>query len=138
RRRPPGPQDRPRLLRLLGQGLSVDSVRLGQSGLLVSRLCLGTMIFGTQVDEPAAYAVLDQAADLGIDFIDLAVVYPVPASIETAGRTEEIVGRWLEGRRSRFVVATKCVNRVGPSANDAGGSRKHVIEACEASLRRLR
>ena len=118
--------------------LSVDAVRLGKSGLRVSRLCLGTMIFGTQVDEPGARAVLDQAADLGIDFLDLADVYPVPASPETAGRTEEIVGRWLEGRRERFVVATKCVNRVGPSANDAGGSRKHVIEACEASLRRLR
>ena len=116
----------------------MDSVRLGQSGLRVSRLCLGTMIFGTQVSEEAAHAVLDQAADLGIDFIDLADVYPVPASIETAGLTEEIVGRWLEGRRSRFVIATKCVNRVGPAANDAGGSRKHVIEACEASLRRLR
>jgi len=103
----------------------------------VSRLCLGTMIFGSQVDEPAAHAVLDQAAELGIDFIDLADVYPVPPSLETAGRSEEIVGRWLQGRRSRFVVATKCVNRVGPAANDAGGSRKHVIEACEASLRRL-
>jgi len=95
------------------------------------------MIFGSQVDEPAAHAVLDQAAELGIDFIDLADVYPVPPSLETAGRSEEIVGRWLQGRRSRFVVATKCVNRVGPAANDAGGSRKHVIEACEASLRRL-
>ena len=95
------------------------------------------MIFGSQVDEPAAHAVLDQAAELGIDFIDLADVYPVPPSLETAGRSEEIVGRWLQGRRSRFVVATKCVNRVGPATNDAGGSRKHVIEACEASLRRL-
>ena len=115
----------------------MESVRLGGSGLRVSRLCLGTMIFGAQVEEPAAHAVLDQAAELGIDFLDLADVYPVPPSVETAGRTEEIVGRWLQGKRSRFVVATKCVNRVGPAANDAGGSRKHVIEACEASLRRL-
>ena len=95
------------------------------------------MIFGSQVDEGAAHAVLDQASDLGIDFIDLADVYPVPPSLETAGRSEEIVGRWLQERRARFVVATKCVNRMGPGANDAGGSRKHVIEACEASLRRL-
>jgi len=95
------------------------------------------MIFGSQVEESAAHAVLDQAAELGIDFIDLADVYPVPPSLETAGRSEEIVGRWLKERRSRFVVATKCVNRMGPGANDAGGSRKHVIEACEASLRRL-
>ncbi len=116
----------------------MGSVKLGRSGLSVSRLCLGTMIFGSQCDEAASRAVLDQAADLGIDFIDLADVYPVPPSLETAGRSEEIVGRWLEGRRAGFVVATKCVNRVGPAANDAGGSRKHVIEACEASLRRLR
>ncbi|HEX6351178.1 MAG TPA: aldo/keto reductase [Candidatus Dormibacteraeota bacterium] len=115
----------------------MDSVRVGRSGLQVSRLCLGTMIFGSQVDEPAAHAVLDQAAELGIDFIDLADVYPVPPALETVGRSEEIVGRWLRGRRSRFVVATKCVNRMGPGPNDSGGSRKHVIEACEASLRRL-
>jgi aryl-alcohol dehydrogenase-like predicted oxidoreductase len=63
------------------------------------------MIFGSQVDEAAAHAVLDQAADLGIDFIDLADVYPVPASIETAGRSEEIVGRWLAGRRFRASIA---------------------------------
>jgi aryl-alcohol dehydrogenase-like predicted oxidoreductase len=115
----------------------METVKVGRSGLSVSRLCLGTMLFGSQCDEAASRAVLDQAADLGIDFIDLADVYPVPPSLETAGRSEEIVGRWLGGRRSRFVLATKCVNRVGPTDNDAGGSRKHVIEACEASLRRL-
>src|SRR5262249_20072667 len=64
-------------------------------------------------------------------------VYPVPPSLETAGRTEEFVGRWLRARRPHVTVATKCVNRVGPGANDLGGGRKHVIEACEASLRRL-
>lgn len=116
----------------------MDSVRLGRSGLKVSRLCLGTMVFGSQVDEAGAHAVMDRAADLGIDFIDVADVYPVPPSPDTWGRTEEIVGRWLQRRgRDRFVVATKCVNRVGPGLNDVGGSRKHVIEACEASLRRL-
>jgi 1-deoxyxylulose-5-phosphate synthase len=62
----------------------------------------------------------------------------VPPSPERWGRTEEIVGKWLQTRgRSAFVVATKCVVRVGLAANDEGGSRKHVIEACEASLRRL-
>jgi aryl-alcohol dehydrogenase-like predicted oxidoreductase len=95
------------------------------------------MLFGSFVDEAAGIAVMDRAEDLGFDFIDTADVYPVPGSPETAGRTEEIVGRWLKGKRSRFVLATKCVNRVGPSPNDAGGSRKHVIEACEGSLRRL-
>jgi aryl-alcohol dehydrogenase-like predicted oxidoreductase len=115
----------------------MEVVNLGRSGLKVSRLCLGTMIFGSQRDERESFAIMDAAAELGFTFIDVADVYPVPSSVETAGRTEEIVGRWLKSRRSGFVLATKCVNRVGPSPNDTGGSRKHVIEACEASLRRL-
>jgi aryl-alcohol dehydrogenase-like predicted oxidoreductase len=115
------------------------TVNVGRSGLRVSQICLGTMVFGSQRDEPASFAILDRAAELGIDFIDVADVYPVPAASATWGRTEEIVGKWLQGRgRSAFVVATKCVGRVGFAANDEGGSRKHVIEACEASLRRLR
>jgi aryl-alcohol dehydrogenase-like predicted oxidoreductase len=115
----------------------MQSVNLGRSGLRVSRLCLGTMIFGSQLDEEAAFAVMDRALELGIDFVDVADVYPVPPSLDTSGRTEEIVGRWLRTRRPAVTVATKCVGRVGPGANDLGGSRKHVIEACEASLRRL-
>jgi len=116
----------------------MDGVHVGRSGLRVSRLCLGTMIFGSQRDQSEAFAIMDMAAELGIDFIDVADVYPVPPSSETWGRTEEIVGAWLQGKRERFVVATKCVNRVGLGRNDSGGSRKHVIEACEASLRRLK
>jgi aryl-alcohol dehydrogenase (NADP+) len=116
----------------------MDSIRVGRSGLQVSRLCLGTMIFGSQRDQSEAFAIMNTAAELGIDFFDVADVYPVPPSSETWGRTEEIVGAWLQGKRERFAVATKCVNRVGPGRNDAGGSRKHVIEACEASLRRLK
>jgi len=115
----------------------METVNLGRSGLRVSRLCLGTMIFGTQLEQDAAFAVMDRALELGIDFIDVADVYPVPPDPSLWGRTEEIVGRWLCDRRPRVTVATKCVNRVGPGANDVGGSRKHVIEACEASLRRL-
>ena len=116
----------------------MDGVHVGRSGLQVSRLCLGTMIFGSQRDQSDAFAIMDMAAELGIDFLDVADVYPVPPSPETWGRTEEIVGAWLQGKRERFVVATKCVNRVGLGRNDSGGSRKHVIEACEASLRRLK
>jgi aryl-alcohol dehydrogenase-like predicted oxidoreductase len=115
----------------------MEHVNLGRAGLRVSRLCLGTMIFGQQLDEDAAFAVMDRALELGIDFVDVADVYPVPPSPQTTGRTEEIVGRWLASRRLSVTVATKCVGRVGPGANDQGGSRKHVIEACEASLRRL-
>lgn len=116
----------------------METVNLGRSGLRVSRLCLGTMIFGTQLEQDAAFAVMDRALELGIDFIDVADVYPVPPNPKLWGRTEEIVGQWLDDRRPRVTVATKCVNRVGTGANDVGGSRKHVIEACEASLRRLR
>lgn len=115
----------------------MDTVNVGRSGLLVSRLCLGTMIFGSQLDEAKAFAVMDRGVELGIDFFDTADVYPVPPAADTWGRTEEIVGRWLRSRRTPITLATKCVARVGSGANDLGGSRKHVIEACEASLRRL-
>lgn len=94
------------------------------------------MMFGSQCSEEQARSVLDTARELGICFFDIADVYP--AGSLSYGFTEEIVGRWLAGAgRNEFVVATKCANRVGPGANDIGGSRKHVIEACEASLRRL-
>ena len=115
----------------------MEHVNLGLSGLRVSKLCLGTMIFGAQVGEEGAFAVMDRALELGIDLFDVADVYPVPPSPDTWGRTEEIVGRWMADRRADVAVATKCVNRVGPGANDEGASRKHVIEACDASLRRL-
>jgi aryl-alcohol dehydrogenase (NADP+) len=115
----------------------METVNLGRTGLRVSRLSLGTMLFGTQCDEAASFAIMDAAAEVGIDFLDTADVYPVPVGPSTWGRSEEIVGRWLRGRRERVVLATKCVSRVGPGPNDAGGSRRHVIEACERSLRRL-
>jgi aryl-alcohol dehydrogenase-like predicted oxidoreductase len=112
--------------------------RLGNTGLKVSEICLGTMTFGHQCDERTSGAILDRAAEAGVFFIDTADAYPVPPSPETAGRTEEIVGAWLQGRRDRFVVATKCRMRVGHGANDEGLSRRHVLRACEDSLRRLR
>jgi aryl-alcohol dehydrogenase-like predicted oxidoreductase len=111
--------------------------RLGRTGLKVSEICMGTMTFGSQAAEEAAHAILDRALDAGVNFIDTADVYPVPPTIETAGRTEEIVGRWLRGKRSRVVVATKCRAPVGPGANDQGLSRAHILDAVDASLRRL-
>ncbi len=116
----------------------MDHVRLGRTGLQVSRLCLGTMTFGLQCDEPTAAAILDRAADGGIDFLDTADVYPLGGDLTTQGRTEEIVGRWLEGKRDRFVLASKCFGRTGPAPFDAGNSRRHIMDAVEASLRRLR
>jgi 1-deoxyxylulose-5-phosphate synthase len=115
----------------------MEIVNLGRHGLKVSRLCLGTMVFGAQCDEPASVAVMDAASELGFNFLDVADVYPVPPDLKTAGTTEEIVGRWLKGKRDKFVVATKFNGPMGPGPNDRGTSRKHMIEACEASLRRL-
>ncbi|HMF14053.1 MAG TPA: aldo/keto reductase, partial [Gemmataceae bacterium] len=112
--------------------------RMGNTGLKVSEICLGTMTFGHQCDEKSSFAILDRAANGGVTFLDTADVYPVPPTPETAGRTEEIVGKWLQGKRERFVVATKCRMRVGQGPNDEGLSRKHVLKAAEDSLRRLR
>ena len=112
--------------------------RLGRTGLSVSRLCLGTMTFGLQCDEGASRAILDRAAAGGITFLDTADVYPVGGGLETVGRTEEIVGRWLEGRRPDFVVATKCAGAMSARPWDRGNSRKHILDAIDGSLRRLR
>jgi aryl-alcohol dehydrogenase-like predicted oxidoreductase len=95
------------------------------------------MTFGYQCDEKTSFEIMDAAADGGVTFIDTADVYPVPVSLETAGRTEEIVGRWLRGKRDDFVLATKCRMQMGPGPNDVGLSRKHVLASIEASLRRL-
>jgi 1-deoxyxylulose-5-phosphate synthase len=113
-------------------------VRLGGTGLTVSRLCLGTMTFGLQCDEAASRAILDRPSAGGITFLDAADVYPVGGGFQTAGRTEEIVGRWLEGRRHDFIVATKCGGAMSERPWDRGASRKHVLDAIDASLRRLR
>lgn len=112
-------------------------VRFGRTGLKVSRLCLGTMTFGFQCDEETSFAILDAAAAAGIDFIDTADVYPLGASPELFGRTEEIVGRWLHGRRDEYVLATKCYFPTGPKPWDSGNSRQNIMRAVEASLRRL-
>src|SRR5688572_836313 len=116
---------------------TMKTVRMGRTGLKVSEICLGTMTFGYQCDEKTSFAIMNKAAEGGVTFIDTADVYPVPPSVETAGRTEEIVGRWLKGQRDRFVVATKCRMKVGPNANDEGLSRRHIFNAVNDSLRRL-
>jgi aryl-alcohol dehydrogenase-like predicted oxidoreductase len=111
--------------------------RLGRTGLKVSEVCLGTMTFGHQCDERTSFAIMDRAAEHGVFFLDTADVYPIPPNPETAGRTEEIVGKWLRGKRARFVLATKCRMRVGHGPHDEGLSRRHVFKAIEDSLRRL-
>jgi aryl-alcohol dehydrogenase-like predicted oxidoreductase len=111
--------------------------RFGSTGLSVSRLCLGTMTFGLQCEEKLSHAILDAAADAGVNFLDTADVYPMGGELDTRGRTEEILGRWLQGRRSRFIVATKAYGRMGPLDWDEGNSRKHLLDAIDGSLRRL-
>jgi aryl-alcohol dehydrogenase-like predicted oxidoreductase len=121
--------------------MSIPTTRLGRTGLTVSRLALGTMTFGLQTDEPTSHRILDTATDGGITFLDTADVYPLGGTVETTGRTEEIIGRWLRaqgpGRRGQFIVATKAVGKMGPNSWDQGASRKHLLDAIDASLKRL-
>jgi len=115
----------------------MENVRLGSTGLKVSRVCLGTMTFGLQCDEPTSRAILDVAAEAGVTFLDTADVYPLGGGLESVGRTEEILGRWLAGRRDRFVVATKCFGAMGERPWDQGNNRRHILDAIRGSLRRL-
>lgn len=73
----------------------MQTITLGATGLSVSRLVLGTMTFGLQTDEPTSRKILDVAAEAGVNFLDVADVYPLGGGLDTVGRTEEIVGRWL-------------------------------------------
>ncbi len=109
---------------------------LGRTGLKVSRLCLGTMNFGTQTSEAESHAIMDHALATGINFFDTANRYGRDVSL---GFTEEIIGRWLAqgGRRERIVLATKVFGPMGDGVNDRGLSAYHIRKACEDSLRRL-
>ncbi|WP_343642322.1 aldo/keto reductase [Roseateles sp.] len=122
----------------------MERVTLGESDLSVTRIGLGTMTFGEQVGEADSHALLDRAVAAGINLLDLAEMYPVPARAETFGRTEEIVGRWLKARpgmRERLVLATKVA---GPSRGydwirdgSADLTGAQIVQASEDSLRRL-
>jgi 1-deoxyxylulose-5-phosphate synthase len=115
----------------------MQHVRFGRTGLQVSRLCLGTMTFGLQCDEATSYRILDTAAEAGVTFLDTADVYPLGGTVEITGRTEEIVGKWLKGKRESFILATKCSGKMGVAPWQQGTSRKHVLSAIDASLKRL-
>lgn len=105
--------------------------KLGRTGLMVSEVCLGTMVFGDQLSEAESTEIFNKAIDCGINFIDTAdVVY-------ARGRSEEIVGKLLKGMRQAMVLATKVGMPTGPSINDIGLSRKHIMDGIEGSLRRL-
>jgi len=113
--------------------MPIDYRRLGPSGAIVTKLCLGTMTFGAESDEATSHALLDDYAKAGGNFIDTADVY-------SNGASESIVGRWLKSHPTearQMVVATKARFPMGPGPNDIGLSRKHLGEALDASLRRL-
>ncbi len=109
---------------------------LGRTGLKVSRICLGTMNFGTVTDEKTSFAIMDRALELGINLFDTADFYGDPLG---HGRTEEIVGRWLkaDGHRDKVVLATKLYATMGSGVNDRGLSAYHIRAACQGSLKRL-
>ncbi len=117
----------------------MEHVKFGRTGMRVSKLCLGTMTFGTQCDEDASFGILDTAFDSGITFIDTADMYPNGQDGELAGLTEEIIGRWMteRGCRENVILASKFWAPMGPNPWNRGASRKHIIGALDASLRRL-
>jgi aryl-alcohol dehydrogenase-like predicted oxidoreductase len=110
----------------------MDQVRLGNCGLKVSRICLGTMTFGGGADEEISFKLMDRFLELGGTFLDTADQY-------SAGLSEQIVGRWIADRgvRDQVVLATKVYSQTGPGPNDGGLSRIHIQRAVEDSLRRL-
>jgi aryl-alcohol dehydrogenase (NADP+) len=117
----------------------MDIRSLGNTGLKVSGLCLGTMTFGNQADKKDSFQILDKAYAAGVYFIDTADVYPIGReSHAVAGATESIIGEWLQGKRDKVVLATKCFGSMGTGPNERGLSRKHIMTSVEDSLRRLK
>jgi aryl-alcohol dehydrogenase-like predicted oxidoreductase len=108
---------------------------LGRAGIKVSPICLGNMNFGGSADEHVSRSIMDHAVDKGINFFDTANVYQKSVS-------EQILGRWLhdgkESRRDKLIIATKVYGKMGDEVNDRGLSRRHIVNACDASLARLR
>ncbi|MBW2281444.1 MAG: aldo/keto reductase [Deltaproteobacteria bacterium] len=117
----------------------METRNLGRTGLRVPALCMGTMTFGLQTEAAESCAILDRAMDGGVNFLDTADVYPLGGTLETVGRTEEIIGEWMRerGNRGDVLLATKCRGAMGPGPNDQGLSRQHIVDAVDASLRRL-
>ncbi len=113
--------------------------RLGRNGLEVPALCLGTMTFGFQVDEPTSLSILDTAFERGLSFLDTADGYPLGGSLDTVGTTEAILGRWMQSRGNRdgVILASKCFAPMRRGPNASGLSRQHIMESIDASLRRL-
>ena len=114
--------------------------KLGATGLKVSEICFGTATFGWHTDEPEAHRMLDMFLEHGANFVDTADYYSAWAEGSYAGRSEEIIGQWFKnsGKRHQTILATKVCSPVGPLPNDRGLSRRHIMDAVEASLKRLK
>jgi aryl-alcohol dehydrogenase-like predicted oxidoreductase len=118
----------------------VNFRRLGKTGLKVSTICLGSMQFGWTADERTSHEIIDRAIELGCNFIDTADIYSRRVGGEEGGVSEQVLGRWLRNSttgRGQIVIATKVRGVMGPGPNDQGLSRHHILEAADASLRRL-
>jgi aryl-alcohol dehydrogenase-like predicted oxidoreductase len=113
---------------------------LGDTGLKVSEICLGTMQFGWTADEKTSFEVMTAAYEAGINFLDTADIYSSWVEGNPGGVSETIIGRWLKSgvaKRDQIVIATKVRGRMGEGPNDEGLSRRHIFTAAQASLRRL-
>ena len=123
--------------------MSLPLVPLGNSDLRVTPICLGTMTFGEQVSEADSHAILDRSLERGVNFIDTAEMYSVPAKAETCGSTETILGNWFAkhpGARQKLVLATKVAgpSRGMPWVREGGGmTAQDILNSCDASLKRL-
>ena len=117
----------------------MDYRSLGRTGVKVSSLCLGCMNFGGRTNKADSIDIIEKAISAGINFIDTANVYGHdPQNYAYGlGRSEEIVGEAIRGQRKNIVLATKAYFHMGDDPNDWGSSRRHIIEQCEASLKRL-
>src|SRR5688572_10004882 len=110
--------------------MTMKTRQLGASGLNVSEICLGTMMFGDRTDEAEAGRIVSSAREAGVNFVDTANQY-------AGGKSETVLGKLIKGDRSHWIVASKCGNTGRPAPDDQSLSRREIVSALDASLKRL-